>query len=443
MTSPQRPPAQPFFSFLHVSFPPAALIAFLVSLGAGYVLGVYSGRHSPVRLFVRNPFQTSSSPPPGQASDWDKALNLEGKAGLNRAIVEYGTLKEGLEKTKLLRTIASSGILIDRDATIAFIEHLKGTRAWTEAIRDASFALANEDPRYALQLVRELAGSRDFPEALLDVLTEGADTRPAWALVEAAKMPSGAAKAQAIAQIAQIYAERDFSSAKQAISQTEPGAAKNSLTVAVASVLGSIDPSAAAHQFLTNGSGLPDAVEREIAVRVMSEWIKTDPRACGDWVKKIENNSSRQRSYESYVDVLSRTDPNGAVAFVNEVIASGESNLNTVVAMAARGLAATSPQAAAEWLKNISWTPAVEQEFGYSIQKWARTDGEAAIKFLSTLSIPAQRDQAGAASALALVAEDADLSLKILQTVSDPQLRARTLNRIQQVRRSLEPATKK
>ena len=396
------------------------------------------------RSVQREP-QTAQGAPTGQENveDWTQVVRREKEAGLRRAMAAFAALVNGPEKTKLLHTIASDGALVDRKATLDFIEGLRGTPFWKEALRDTIYILASSDPEGALSLSTQLGASADYLAAMNDVLTLAADTRPAWALERAVQMPASSEKNQALAEIAQVYAERDFTAAQQALNLLPAGGAKNSLTAAVASTLAQRDPAEAARQFLSIGSGLPDLVEREIANRLLSAWVNTDPRAASEWLTKIENPSTRRRGYESYIDVLSRTDPKGAAAFVERLAASGEGNLSSAAAMAARGLAADSPHDAAEWLLKFEWTPIVEKEFSYSVLRWAKTEPASVVSYLSKMSIPAQRDQAGAASALALASEDGDLALDVSKTISDRAVRERTVAKIRQIRSSLEPAARK
>jgi len=212
----------------------------------------------------------------------------------------------------LLKHVIGQWSAADARAAVAWLQTLPEGQVKTEAMQEVSYRWAATAPQEAATY----AAHQNDPALMDAVVGQWAGLSPQAAASWVKGLPSGEARAGAIARVADIWAQNDPTAAALYAASIPSGEEKDRAVVAVAGVWALVSPEKTAAWV----NQLPEGTARgQALIRLMSAWAGADPQEAGQWLQTLPNSPSNDLAIGAYSDALSPAFPATAFAWADTI----------------------------------------------------------------------------------------------------------------------------
>lgn len=315
--------------------------------------------------------------PSGPAFDpsWRAFTDAAARMDLGEALRWARGLSEGPARAVAVETVLYT--LSEKDPLEAFevgMQNLVG-EARDRSLYQALLQIIPRDPAGAAPLIMAMPASPQRELAVVDAARVWADEAPERALAWASSLPDEASAAEvlAVANILEIWAQKDGPAASAAVFGLPDGEARAAASERVAAVLAQASPEAA----LAWASTLPDAESQERALAAsVGVWAQQDPAAAAAWAVEVNEGAGRDALLSAAVAHWALQDVEAAKRYVTGL---GDDVLQRAGAITlAPQLAQSDPRAALDWASRLPLAAARDETTLFIYRQWLAEEPAAA-----------------------------------------------------------------
>lgn len=365
-----------------------------------------------------------------------------------------GELDSLQQRSSLISGIANSWIKQDRAAGLAWLESLPSSQARAQAYNSALYQLTQQDPVAATGLLdklplnsraqaipniasqwaqKDFAAARDWVTGLDDpvAFTAGLDSifaqwskdSPGEALdfLESSPRINEQKRSSLYTTLAGQWAQQDQAAALEWAQGIADEAGRRSALSGLYNGWATRDPAEAAVRFET----VIDPVERQALLNSLAnQWVSRDSQAAMEWFGNLDE-ADRSTIGSSMVQNLSYSDPQGAAAWYDRMVAEGA--LTSEIQHSASNIAAQwtqhDPVAAADWAGQLEDEQARKNAVESVTASWIQFDPIGVSAWVSELPAGELRDGAAERIVNQVIHVDPASAFDWAQAISDEQKR--------------------
>jgi hypothetical protein len=212
-------------------------------------------------------------------------------------------------------------------------------------------------------------------------IRDRAEVDPAAAAAWAATVNDASARADALEQVAIVWANSDLQAAAHWVGSLPEDQAKETAAVAFAYESARSDPLTA----LQIAGSLPESRSRDEAItHAVSQWAANDSASALLWSRQVADVQLRQRLFSVIAIAASDEAPSSAATLAATFLDPGSSQANAAVSIVQRW-AQTSPETAADWIVQFPEGSDRVSAIDNLVAIWALKDAQAAQSWAQSL----------------------------------------------------------
>jgi hypothetical protein len=278
-------------------------------------------------------------------------------------------------------------------------------------------------PEEAFNYIAPLAESQSKADTLRVITARFARQNPQCAAEAAAGMRAGGSRNDAIAMIANIWAQSDVNNALAWAEKLPDDHAKALALDAIRYVWVHSDPVAASKDV----EKLPPGITRNnLILNIAFEWAARDHTSAIQWVNNLSEGYNKDEALAGIAESWANRDPRAACAFALS-LPPGEVRWQAG-AMAASRWARQDPREAAAWAWNSGDAGVRQRGLKEVFDVWAEVDPAECAKWLEKLPAGVDRDQAARSFVTAATMGAPDIAAKEALLIENEATRIDAMN---------------
>jgi hypothetical protein len=229
---------------------------------------------------------------------------------LNAASIACSQMPDGVARDRAMQAVVEEWISQDPKAASDHVRNLPPGRNRQKAIERLSQEWAHRDLQGGMDWAQSLPSGPERIEALANVVKQWAQVDPRAAVeftTQNAGLPRGV-----LNMIAEEWANKDFSSARQWGKSLNPGPAKDGVLAALAEHATYEDPKSAASLCMLISR---ESISEELLKNIASSWGTTDLPSAVEWARNLTDGGARQAALDEVSTDWASYDPQGMVAY--------------------------------------------------------------------------------------------------------------------------------